>query len=213
MSKRETELDKWLLLLDKNRSDKKIDSELHATIRNYFTYVWKNDHSYLLQDSEFMMRLPYKLRVELTKYLFSDEVEKFIVFFKNCSEVFQYQMVLNMFPRRFTRDEQIIPAGSRVREICFINGGSVVLCNRGGLQPFCRLPESSYFGDEYILFRKNPPMAYVADVNDCDLFCVKRERFEKLIKRHPMAFENIVKKAYKRRQYFKTLMQATVETF
>jgi hypothetical protein len=90
MSKRETELDKWLLLLDKNRADKRIDPELHATIRNYFTYVWKNDHSYLLKDSEFMMRLPYKLRVQLTQYLFSDEVLKFDVFFKNCSDVFKY---------------------------------------------------------------------------------------------------------------------------
>jgi hypothetical protein len=49
-------------------------------------------------------------------------------------------------------------------------------------------------------------MSYLADTNGCELFCVKREKFEKLIKRFPTAFENIAKKAYKRRIYFKTLM-------
>jgi len=211
MTKRETDLDKWLLLLDKNRSDKPIDSNLHNTIRNYFTYVWKNDHSYLLKDSEFMMRLPYKLRVKLNKHLFNDEVEKFDIFFKGCSEVFQYQMVLNMFPRKFDPRTEIIAAGTRVREIYFINKDSVLLCTRKGVQPFCRLPEKSYFGDEYVLFRENPPMAYFSDQRGCELFCVKRSRFEKLIKRFPVAFENIVKKAYKRRLYFQTLMKASVE--
>ena len=211
MTKRETDLDKWLLLLDKNRSDKPIDSNLHNTIRNYFTYVWKNDHSYLLKDSEFMMRLPYKLRVKLNKHLFEDEVQRFDIFFHGCSEVFSYQMVLNMFPRKFDARSEIIPAGTRVRELYFINKDSVLLCTRGGVQPFCRLPEKSYFGDEYILFRENPPMAYFSDAKGCELFCVKRSRFEKLIKRFPVAFESLVKKAYKRRLYFQTLMRASVE--
>jgi hypothetical protein len=103
MSKRENGLDSWLLMLDTNRNNKRIDPTLTTRIHNYFTYIWKNDNSYLLKDSEFIMRLPYKLRVQLTKYLFSEEVEKFDFFFKNCSDVFKYQIVLNMFPKKFGR--------------------------------------------------------------------------------------------------------------
>jgi hypothetical protein len=161
LSKRETDLDKWLLMLDKNRSDKRLKPELHSAIRNYFTYIWKNDHSYLINDSEFMMRLPYKLRNELTQHLFSDEVEKFEVFFKNCNEQFKFQMVLNMFPRKFKKFEEIIPEGMPVQEVYFIDSGAVLLGTKQGKLIFLKLPTRSYFGDNYIIFNTKPSICYM----------------------------------------------------
>jgi len=161
LSKRETDLDKWLLMLDKNRSDKRLKPELHSAIRNYFTYIWKNDHSYLINDSEFMMRLPYKLRNELTQHLFSDEVEKFEVFFKNCNEQFKFQVVLNMFPRKFKKFEEIIPEGVPVQEVYFIDSGSVLLGTKQGKLIFLKLPTRSYFGDNYLIFNTKPSICYM----------------------------------------------------
>ena len=58
--------------LDSNRADAKMDRALLSNIRNFFTYVWQNDHSYLLRETDFMMMLPLDLRKQLTEFLFRD---------------------------------------------------------------------------------------------------------------------------------------------
>ena len=152
LSKRESELEKWLMMVDKNRPDKRLAPELHSSIRAYFLYIWKYDHSFLVNDSAFMMRLPVQLREKLTKHLFADEVESFGAFFGGCEEDFAYQMVLNMFPRKYRKLEAIISEGAFPTELCFIETGSVYLSMHHGSQIAVELPSRSFFGDFEILF-------------------------------------------------------------
>lgn len=59
---RQNDIDKWLMLLDKNRPEKRISSALYIKIRNFFDYIHFNDHSYLINDSDFLMQLPPSIR-------------------------------------------------------------------------------------------------------------------------------------------------------
>ena len=108
-----------------------------------------------------MMALPNHLRLELTEFLFSDEAGDFAVFFKDCPDEFKYQLVLNMYPRQYKPNEEIISKGTEVSEVFFIVKGSVVLSTRLGLQAFLKLPEKSHFGEDSIIFNTLPQMSFV----------------------------------------------------
>lgn len=84
--KRETQLDKWLFLMGNNKSHKKVSPNIQNSVRKYFNYIWKYDNSSIVKDSEFMKRLPYKLRRSLIKHLFTSDIKKFDAFFYGCPE-------------------------------------------------------------------------------------------------------------------------------
>lgn len=120
-------------------------------------------------------------------------------------------MALNMFPKRFEGNEEIVPANSIVTEIYFIHSGNVLLGTLHGVQLFLKLHPRSYFGDEYIIFKTKPHMSFLADASGCELLCVSKEKFEKLFKKYPKAQEVISRKAYKRGIYFNAVMESEIK--
>jgi hypothetical protein len=98
LSEKEINLDKWFLDMKTNKSHS-IPEDLHKSIREYFLYYWENDHSSLLTETNFLMRMPLNLRNQFLDYLFSDEIKHFQVFFNDLDLPLKYQMMLSMFPR------------------------------------------------------------------------------------------------------------------
>jgi hypothetical protein len=78
------------MLLDKNRPEKRISSSLYIKIRNFFDYIHFNDHSYLINESDFLMQLPPRIKQELLDHLFRDEIKQFKAFFKGCPDHFSF---------------------------------------------------------------------------------------------------------------------------
>ncbi|CAG9321815.1 unnamed protein product [Blepharisma stoltei] len=205
---KEHQLDKWLFLLGKNKNQKNISPDMQNTVRKYFSFIWKYDNSAIVRDSEFMMRLPYKLRKALIKHLFTGDVKRYEAFFYGCPEEFCYHMALNMYPRRYESMEEIIYANTAVSEVYFIHSGTILLGTLHGVQLFLKLSPRSYFGDEYIIFKSKPRMSYLADMNGCELLCVSKDIFEKFLKKYPQAFTVLSRRAYKRGLYFNAIMSA-----
>lgn len=70
-------------MLDKAHPEIDVSLSLHRQIISNFLFIWENDHSYLINEFPFMMRLPYKLRCKLILSLFSETIERFDIFFRN----------------------------------------------------------------------------------------------------------------------------------
>jgi hypothetical protein len=158
-SQQENDLEKWLEALERSRPNKVLSSELYLAIKNSLTYRWKKDHSALILQSDYFFRLPERLRIDIGKTFFTDEVEKFEVFMKDTEPNFQYRIVAHMYPRRFAADCTILEAGISAEEFYFIDSGDVRLVIRG--ISVLKLPMRSYFGEDYLIFNFTPPASYV----------------------------------------------------
>lgn len=153
-------LDIWLLKLDRSRPDKRMQGNLLTYVRDFYTYVWDNDYS-SLANSDYMYRLSPAIQANLIKKLFKDETDMFHIFFKGCPESFKYEVVMNIYPRKFNENEEIIPEGSDVDYIYFIWSGDVMVGTRLGTQIYLKLPNGSFFGDEFVLFKSKASHAFL----------------------------------------------------
>ena len=160
ISKQENDLEKWLMMLDRNRPDKRLKPELHASIRNYFLYIWKYDHSILISNSGFFMRLPNELRRELTSVLFAETVQKFRAFTYKCEEDLAFALVLNMFPRKFKKFELIVAEGTLPSEMYFIDKGMVHVTVNHGSVTCVQLMVGGFVGDFELIFREGLEASY-----------------------------------------------------
>jgi len=88
------------------------------------------------------------MQTELVKLLFGDFIDCFGHFFENCEQMFINEMVVNMYARTFESGEDIMRPGQHFDEMYFIWQGQVVICEPTTYkEPFCVLPQYSFFGD------------------------------------------------------------------
>jgi len=210
LSQRESDLEKWLMMVDKNRPDKRLHPSLHNSIRNYFIYIWKYDHSFLIKGSKFTWMMPAALRYELMQHLFSDEIVKYRSFFDSCEEDFSYQLVLSMFPRKFRKLEGIVPEGELSSELYFVESGAVLLSLEKVGSTCLQIDTGGFIGDFEAIFGVDVEGFYQAGFNGCELYCVKSEDLLKLLKAFPQTFETVASRAYKRLRYYEALTQLTI---
>ena len=207
LSEKEINLDKWFL--DMNSHHKyKIPTELHKNIKDYFLYYWENDHSSLLTDTNFLMRMPLKLRNEFLEYLFSDEIKHFNVFFDELDNQLKYSMMLSMYPRIIEEKAKSIKAGVEVEDVFIIRRGRVTLSY--DQVSFLLLGEKSFFGEEYVLFNKIPKIDFIADEGGLECFCIKKPKYLELLQKFPLSMEKLLKRAFKRCKYFRAVRKSAV---
>jgi hypothetical protein len=210
LSQRESDLEKWLMMVDKNRPDKRLHPSMHNSIRNYFVYIWKYDHSFLIKGSPFMWQMPAALRHDLMKHLFSDEIAKYRSFFDACDEDFAYQLVLSMFPRKFRKLEGIVPEGQVSSELYFVESGSVLLSLEKIGSTCLQIDTGGFIGDFEAIFGVDVEGFYQAGFQGCEIYCVKNEDLTKLLKAFPYTFEVVASRAYKRLRYYEAVTQLTI---
>jgi CRP-like cAMP-binding protein len=203
LSENEIALDKWFL--DTNSNDKfKIPIDLQESIKSYFTYFWQNDYSTLLNNNNFLMRMPLNLRNEFIEFLFSDEIELFNVFFSEYEKQLKYDMMLFMYPRIFEENAYIIKHGEEIDEIFVIRRGKVLFTSLFGVG-FLSLPEKSFFGEEFVLLNKPANINILSYMTVVECFCLKKSKYLELLNQYPKSFQNVIKRAYKRDKYFKSV--------
>lgn len=158
---KQNDLYKWLLKLDKNKPDGNFDPKLFTAIKLYFEYIWRNDHSYAIEDVKYLKRMPTNLKSQLFKVLFKNKVEKYNFYMEDFPKKLKYTIVANMHPRLYQRNEEIIIQGRYISDLFFIREGNVLLGTLGGYQTFLKLPTNSYFGDEFMLFKVPSPVSFL----------------------------------------------------
>jgi len=205
------ELDKWLLRLDKSRLDKKLPTEVHIYMKNYYDYIWRNDFSEFT-NSDYVHRLPAKLREKLIHNLFGFMIDRYSLFFSNCELKFCHSILTNMYPRRFQYDEEIVSIDQDVTDVYFINSGSVAVGTKRGCQRFLRLPMSSFFGEEFVIFDSISPMAFIADSGGVEILCIRKEAFMNSLIKYPKCFNKISAMAFRRGTYFRSKMYKSIKT-
>lgn len=207
LSEKEINLDKWFL--DMNSHHKyKIPQELHKNIKDYFLYYWENDHSSLLTETNFLMRMPLKLRNEFLEYLFSDEIKHFSVFFDELDKQLKFSMMLSMYPRIIEDKAKAVKAGNEVEDVFIIRRGRVTLTY--DQISFLILGEKSFFGEEYVLFNKIPKIDFIADEGGLECFCIKKGKYLELVQKFPVSMEKLMKRAFKRSKYFRAVRKTAV---
>ena len=207
LSEKEINLDKWFL--DMNSHHKyKIPQELHKNIKDYFLYYWENDHSSLLTETNFLMRMPLKLRNEFLEYLFSDEIKHFSVFFDELDKQLKFSMMLSMYPRIIEDKAKAVKAGTEVEDVFIIRRGRVTLTY--DQISFLILGEKSFFGEEYVLFNKIPKIDFIADEGGLECFCIKKGKYLELVQKFPVSMEKLMKRAFKRSKYFRAVRKTAV---
>ena len=206
------DLDKWLLRLDKSRLDKKLPTEVHIYMKSYYDYIWRHDFSELT-NSDYIYRLPAKLREKLINNLFGFMIDKYSSFFSGCELKFCHSLLTNMYPRHFRSGEVILSIEQDVTDVYFINSGSVAIGTKRGYQRFLRLPMSSFFGEEFVIFDSIPPMAFIADSEGVEILCVKKEAFMNSLIKYPKCFNKISAMAFRRGAYFRSEMYKSIKTY
>lgn len=208
LSEKEINLDKWFLDLNSSKKGK-LQEDLQKNIKDYFMYYWENDHSSLLTETNFLMRMPLDLRNKFMDYLFSDEIQEFNVFFADLDLQLKYQLLLSTFPRIIEERSIAIKAHTEVEEIFIIRRGKVLLTTPNKTS-FLVLGDKSFFGEEYVLFNKLPKIEYIADDGGLECFCIKKNKYLELLNKFPECFQILLKRAYKRSNYFKAVMHSNL---
>jgi hypothetical protein len=208
LSEKEINLDKWFLDMKTNKSHS-IPEDLHKSIREYFLYYWENDHSSLLTETNFLMRMPLNLRNQFLDYLFSDEIKHFQVFFNDLDLPLKYQMMLSMFPRIVEEKAIAVEKNDEVEEIFIIRRGKVLLTTKNNVS-FLVLGEKSFFGEEFVLFDIRPKINFVADDGGLECFCIKKGKYLEMLDRFPNSYQVLIRRAFKRNKYFEAVMFSSV---
>lgn len=208
---KEFDLDKWLMRLSRARLDKKLPTGIHIYMKSYYDYIWRHDFSELT-NSDYIYRLPAKLREKLINNLFGFMIEKYSLFFSDCELKFCHSILMNMYPRHFQYGEEILSIEQDVTDVYFINSGSVAVGTKLGYQRFLRLPMSSFFGEEFVIFDSIPPMAFIADSDGVEILCVKKEAFMNSLMKYPKCFNKISAMAFRRGAYFRFEMYKSIKT-
>ena len=200
-------------MLDINTSNKyQIDPELQQNIHDFFKYFWLKDHSTLLNNNGFLMRMPLQLKNDFIDFLFLDEIEDFSAFFREYDHELKNNLMLLMYPRIFDEDTLILKNHERVEDVYIIRSGTVYLQNKFN-NKFLSLSEKSFFGEEYILFNDVLEIDFVSDVSGVECFCLKKSKYLELLNQYPKTFECVLKRAFKRSKYFKAVMKVASKCY
>ena len=119
------ELDQWILKIDRANIDKKLPTELFDEIKNFFRNYWQRDHTMVHSDEAFLNQLPRDLRSKLIRHLFQKFINRFNVFFEGTQQAFIDEVVINLVPRKFPKNTDIIKIDHGTKYVYFLLKGDV----------------------------------------------------------------------------------------
>ena len=205
-SKNEMELNKWLILI--NKDDKKKNNPVNGQVEDYFKFLWKNEHQNLIMDSEYIMRMPHKLKEKLFEAIFQSEKQKFSVYFNTCkANEFIHRLIIYMAPKRINaQDESIINEGEPAKAIYFINRGIVVI--RKNSSDYLYFEDGCCFGEDLIIFKNNSLVTYQTCSDVVELFYIMDDMYNKILSAFngERKFSQI--RAYTRRKFLEEVIDA-----
>lgn len=173
-SQNKSDLQLWLSSIELNSEP--LPSTIKGKVLLHFTNLWKNDRlgpifngsssEYFnisqTQDAYFS-QLPESIKVDLLKYIFSDKIYKFQVFFKSFCPV-QYEICRFLQPRIFSPQEKIQKINKPVQEIIFKDDGIVEasIVRKNEVLSQVQISKKCIIGEYFVIRNINSGFQYLA---------------------------------------------------
>ncbi len=182
----------------KNRD---IPSPLRKKIGNYYTYLWETRRGY--DEVTILEELPFSLRESVALYLNKEIIEK-VPLFEKAGDALLRDIIVNLTPVIFTPGDYVVRTGEIGDEMYFISRGKVEVLSADEQTVYATLDSGKFFG-EISLLLSMPRTATIRAIEFCDLFCLNKETFDKVIERYPLFQESMQTLAEQRKQEIETL--------
>jgi hypothetical protein len=166
-----SELDIWILKVEKSLENKYIHCKLYDTILNTIEIAMEHDFNMIVEEFNFYNQLTPRLQNDVINALFTDFFEQFEHFFSYCGVGFRNEFIVNMLSRIYKPGMVVINPRERLNYIYFIAKGFVTFYDSDDLDkksPHAQMTEGSWFGDSNVLFDLKSNYTIMAD-NEFDL--------------------------------------------
>jgi hypothetical protein len=151
-----------------------VPAEVNANVQGYYEYLWTRyrgaNEQVLLSD------LPASLRLDVMAHLTSELTER-VPLFRHCGPALQNVLLMALEPQIIVPGGTVVRAGEKADGIYFIGRGTMRVISAEGEETDVTLAEGDYFGDLSLLLGERRT-ASVRAVTYCDLFFLRRDRFE-----------------------------------
>ncbi len=164
-----------------------IPYDLRRRIYDYYAYLWEHRLGY--DESAVLSQLPTSLQAEISLVLKRDFIEK-VHFLKGASQEFIRDIVFELRPTVFTPGSYIFRAGEMGRHMYFISRGEVEVVAPDGETIYASLREGDFFG-EIALLQSLPRTASIRAIGYCDLYCLDRGSFDRVLAHYPDFAEHL----------------------
>jgi voltage-gated potassium channel len=159
----------------------RINPELRTKIREYYHYMWVNKKGY--RDDALLEGLPGKIQSELFLHINLPIIEK-VPFLRGADPELIEELMSELKPRIFIPGEKIFRADEPGDALYIIQSGEVEILARDD-SPIAILGEGAFFG-EMALLSNSARTATARARTYCDLYCLRRESFERVMELHPV---------------------------
>jgi len=197
------ELDQWILKIDRSNRDRKLPTDLVEEIKSFYRNYWQKDHTMIQNDEFFLNQMPRDLRSKLIRHLFHKFIDRFSVFFEGTEEAFIDEIVINLVPRTFSKDTDIIKIDHGTKYVYFVLKGKVTVCSQDAVEKYLILDHNTYFGEHLIFFNLKSSNAFRACDDDVECMCLPKSKFVELCEEFPVSAKILKYKAYLRRKQFR----------
>ncbi len=173
-----------------------VPGELQARISDYFDYLWESRRGY--EESNLLRGLPISLLTQVSYFLNKEIIEQ-VPIFKNASQEFIRDIIMNLKPVIYTPGDNIVTYGELGYEMFFIGHGEVEVMNADGSMIYATLNNGQFFGEIAILL-STPRTATVRARVYCDLYVLDKETFDRILQRYPDFAKDVEKQAEENRR-------------
>lgn len=172
---------------------KKIPVALQAEVRNYFNYLHRSGRGQgkkrVLDD------LPPYLKNKIKVHVNRGSIRK-VPLFEECSEEFVNDLVRALKPKVCLPNSLVVRIGETGEEMFFVARGELNVIT-SDLKVVHTIRDGGFFGEVALLY-DTKRTAYIASRTYCDMFVLKKDDFEKVLKKHPQSSEAVQKVAKQR---------------
>jgi len=175
---------------------REIPGDLQKRIHDYYDYLWESRRGY--EESKLLRDLPSSLKTQVAFFLNRDIIEK-VPLFKNASNEFVRDIILNLKPVIYTPGDAIVSFGEIGYEMYFISRGEVDVTNQESTVTYATLTSGQFFG-EIALLLSTPRTATVRARGYCDLYILDKDTFDNILQRYPRFAKNVEELSNERRK-------------
>jgi len=172
-----------------------IPTALQRKINDYYNYLWESRRGY--DESSVLEDLPDALKVSVSLYLSKEIIEKVPIFEKASDDLIR-DIIMNLEPVVFTPSDHIVTSGELGFDMFFISRGSVDVVSADEKTVYATLTTGQFFG-EIALLLSIPRTATIIAREYCDLYRLDKDKFDRVLTRHPEFAETIQELAERRR--------------
>ncbi len=173
-----------------------VPGELQSRISDYFDYLWESRRGY--EESNLLRGLPVSLLTQVSYFLNKEIIEQ-VPIFKNASQEFIRDIIMNLKPVIYTPGDNIVTSGELGYEMFFIAHGEVEVMNDDGSIVYATLTNGQFFGEIAILLSTSRTATVRAKVY-CDLYVLHKDTFDRILQRYPNFAKDVEKQAEENRK-------------